>query len=94
LKKAGKPTDKPNMVMGANTQICWHKFCKYWDIEAREVTSEGNRFTLNAEEALKLVDENTIGVVVITSPYLAYQWVYRLFSFYRASSISSPCRQA
>ncbi|MBT4146001.1 MAG: glutamate decarboxylase, partial [Gammaproteobacteria bacterium] len=65
MKKAGKPTNKPNMVMGANTQICWHKFCKYWDIDAREVKSEGNRFTLNAEEALKLVDENTIGVVVI-----------------------------
>ncbi len=65
MKKAGKSTDKPNIVMGANTQICWHKFCKYWDIEAREVKAEGNRFTLNAEEALKLVDENTIGVVVI-----------------------------
>ncbi|NOQ13163.1 MAG: glutamate decarboxylase, partial [Methyloprofundus sp.] len=65
MKKAGKSTDKPNIVMGANTQICWHKFCKYWDIEAREVTAEGDRFTLNAEEALKLVDENTIGVIVI-----------------------------
>nr|HIL77108.1 glutamate decarboxylase [Rhodospirillales bacterium] len=65
MKKAGKPIDKPNIVMGANTQVCWHKFCKYWDIEAREVTAEGDRFTLNAEEALKLVDENTIGVVVI-----------------------------
>jgi glutamate decarboxylase len=65
MKKAGKSTEKPNIIMGANTQICWHKFCKYWDIEAREVTCEGNRFILNAEQALKLVDENTIGVVVI-----------------------------
>jgi glutamate decarboxylase len=65
MQNAGKSTDRPNIVMGANTQICWHKFCKYWDIEAREVTAEGNRFTLNAKEALKLVDENTIGVVVI-----------------------------
>ena len=65
MKKAGKSTAKPNIVMGANTQICWHKFCKYWEIEAREVKSEGNRFTLNAEEAMKLVDENTIGIVVI-----------------------------
>ncbi len=65
MRQAGKPTDKPNIVMGANTQICWHKFCKYWDIEAREVKCEGGRFTLNAEEALKLVDENTIGVIVI-----------------------------
>ncbi|MCK5818335.1 MAG: glutamate decarboxylase [Psychromonas sp.] len=65
MKQAGKTTDKPNIVMGANTQICWHKFCKYWDIEAREVPCEGDRFTLNAKEALKLVDENTIGIIVI-----------------------------
>ncbi|MDE0884955.1 MAG: glutamate decarboxylase [Myxococcota bacterium] len=64
-RAAGKPTDRPNLVMGANTQICWHKFCRYWDIEPREVTSEGDRFTLNAEEAVKLIDENTIGVVAI-----------------------------
>jgi len=63
--KAGKPTDRPNLVMGANTQVCWHKFCRYWDVEPREVTAEGDRFTLNAKEAAKLVDENTIGVVVI-----------------------------
>ena len=61
----GKPTDRPNLVMGANTQICWHKFCRYWDVEPREVTCEGDRFILNAEEAAQLVDENTIGVVAI-----------------------------
>ncbi len=62
---AGKPTSKPNLVMGSNVQVCWHKFCRYWDIEPREVTCEGDRFTLDAEEAMKLVDENTIGVMVI-----------------------------
>ena len=61
----GKSTAKPNLIMGANVQVCWHKFCRYWDVEAREVPCEGDRFTLNAEEALKLVDENTIGVVVV-----------------------------
>ncbi len=65
MRQAGKASDKPNIVMGANAQICWHKFCKYWDVEAREVPCEGDRFTLNAEETLKLVDENTIGVIVI-----------------------------
>jgi len=64
-RAAGKPTDRPNLVMGANTQICWHKFCRYWDVEPREVSCEGDRFILNAEEAVKLVDENTIGVVAI-----------------------------
>ena len=60
-----KSIEKPNLVMGANVQVCWHKFCRYWDIEPREVPCEGDRFTLNAEEALKHVDENTIGVVAI-----------------------------
>ncbi len=64
-RAAGRPTDRPNLVMGANTQICWHKFCRYWDVEPREVTAEGDRFTLAAPEAAALVDENTIGVVVI-----------------------------
>lgn len=64
-KAEGKSTDKPNLVMGANVQVCWHKFCRYWDVEPREVPAEGDRFTLDAEEAMKLVDENTIGVVVI-----------------------------
>ena len=61
-KAEGKPFDKPNLVTGP-VQICWHKFTRYWDIEHREVPMEGNRFIMNAEEALKRVDENTIGVV-------------------------------
>ena len=64
-KAAGKPSDKPNMVMGINVQVCWDKFCRYWDIEPRLVPMEGHRYHLNAEEAIKLCDENTIGVVAI-----------------------------
>ena len=61
----GKPADKPNIVMGINVQICWEKFANYWDVEMRLVPMEGNRFTLSPEEAVKLCDENTIGVVAI-----------------------------
>jgi len=61
----GKPADKPNLVMGINVQICWEKFANYWDGEMRLVPMEGDRFTLSAEEAVKLCDENTIGVVAI-----------------------------
>ncbi len=64
-KAQGKPHDRPNMVMGINVQVCWEKFCRYWEIEPRFVPMEGDRYCLNADEALKLVDENTIGVVVI-----------------------------
>ncbi len=65
MKARGKPTDRPNIVMGANAQICWYKFCRYWDVEPRCVPCEGDRFILDAGEAIKLCDENTIGIVVI-----------------------------
>ncbi|MFH1874861.1 MAG: glutamate decarboxylase [Pseudomonadota bacterium] len=63
MKTKGKPTDKPNMVMGINVQVCWEKFCRYWEIEPRQVPIEPGRYSMNAEEALKLCDENTIGVM-------------------------------
>ncbi len=59
---AGKPTDKPNLICGP-VQICWHKFARYFDVELREIPLEGERLIMNAEEVLKRVDENTIGVV-------------------------------
>jgi len=62
-RAAGRPTDRPNIVTGANVQVCWHKFARYWNVEERLVTMEGNRFILSAEEAVKLCDENTIAVV-------------------------------
>ena len=46
---AGKPTDRPNIVMGVNVQVCWHKFARYWDVEQRMVPMEGDRFLLGAE---------------------------------------------
>ena len=65
MKKRGKPTDKPNMIMGVDVQVCWDKFCKYWDVEPRFIPMEAGRYVINAEEAIKLIDENTIGVVAI-----------------------------
>jgi glutamate decarboxylase len=56
---------KPNLVMGINVQVCWEKLANYWDVEMRLVPMEGDRFHLSAEEAVKLCDENTIGVVAI-----------------------------
>jgi len=61
-KAEGKSADKPNLVTGP-VQICWHKFCRYWDVEIREIPMEGDRYLMNGEEVLKRCDENTIGVV-------------------------------
>jgi glutamate decarboxylase len=63
--EAGKPVDRPNLVMGINVQVCWEKFANYWDVEMRLVPMEGDRFHLSAEEAVAQCDENTIGVVAI-----------------------------
>jgi glutamate decarboxylase len=56
---------RPNLVMGVNVQVCWEKFCNYWEVEARTVPMEGNRFHLTAPEAVSRCDEDTIGVVAI-----------------------------
>ena len=58
----GKPADKPNLITGP-VQVCWHKFCRYFDVELREVPMEGNRLLLTPEEVVKRCDENTIGVI-------------------------------
>jgi glutamate decarboxylase len=64
-RAAGKPIDKPNIVMGINVQVCWEKFARYWDVEPRTVPMEGDRFHLSASEAAALCDENTIGVIAV-----------------------------
>jgi glutamate decarboxylase len=64
-KTEGKPSDRPNLVMGINVQVCWEKFANYWDVEMRLVPMEGDRFHLSAEEAVARCDENTIGVVAV-----------------------------
>ena len=52
MRAAGRPTDRPNLVAGINVQVCWEKFCRYWDVEPRLVPMEGDRFQLGAAEAL------------------------------------------
>jgi glutamate decarboxylase len=59
------PARKPNLVMGANVQVCWEKFCRYWDVEPRIVPMTGNLFHLDAGRAVAQCDANTIGVVGI-----------------------------
>jgi glutamate decarboxylase len=56
---------RPNLVMGINVQVCWDKFCNYFEVEPRQVPMEGERFNLDPEAAVALCDENTIGVVAI-----------------------------
>ena len=64
-RAAGLDTAKPNLVMGSNVQVCWEKFCRYWQIEPRRVPMVPGRLHLGPAEAAAKCDENTIGVVAI-----------------------------
>ncbi len=65
MKAKGKPTDKPNIVMGNNVQVVWEKFARYWDVEPRYIEMEPNQYTITPQGVLDAVDENTIGVIPI-----------------------------
>lgn len=56
---------RPNLVISSGFQVCWEKFCVYWDIEMREVPLEENKMSLNMETVMSYVDDYTIGIVGI-----------------------------
>ena len=64
-RAAEKPTDRPNLVMSSAVQVCWEKFCNYWDVEARYVPVSEEHPVLDGHGLESYVDENTIGVVAI-----------------------------
>ncbi|GAB3807535.1 glutamate decarboxylase [Humibacter antri] len=64
-KAAGKPADKPNLVLSSAVQVYWEKFCNYWDVEPRFVPISLDHKTMDGHDLDGYVDENTIGVVAI-----------------------------
>ncbi|TDL19632.1 glutamate decarboxylase, partial [Rickenella mellea] len=70
LTSANPPRDPyhpgPNIIFGANAQVALEKFARYWDVETRLVPVKAkNDFIMDPRDAIKLVDENTIGIIVI-----------------------------
>jgi glutamate decarboxylase len=63
--KEGKSTDHPNIVMSAAVQVCWEKAARYFEIEEKLVYCTEERFVIDPEETVNLVDENTIGICAI-----------------------------
>ena len=51
--------------MPSNVQVCVEKAARYLDIEERYVWCTHGKLCLTPTDAIKLVDENTIGVVFI-----------------------------
>ncbi|MBO0810166.1 MAG: glutamate decarboxylase, partial [Actinobacteria bacterium] len=64
-ERRGGGAGPPNLVLGANAQVCWDKFCRYWQVEPRMVPMRPGRLHLTGPEAAARCDENTIGVVAI-----------------------------
>jgi glutamate decarboxylase len=64
-KAEGKPYDKPNIVTGANVQVCWEKFARYFEVELKEVKLREGYYIMDPVKAVEMVDENTICVAAI-----------------------------
>ncbi|OUC80970.1 glutamate decarboxylase [Gordonia lacunae] len=61
----GKSTENPNIVLSTAVQVCWEKFCNYFEVEPKWVPISPDHLVLDGHELEKYVDENTIGVVAI-----------------------------
>lgn len=64
-KAEGKDYSRPNIVMNSAVQVCWEKAARYFDVEEKYVYCTKDRYVIDPEEAVKLVDENTIGICAI-----------------------------
>ncbi len=61
----GLPTDRPNIVFGAETHVVWDKFAEYFDVEPRKIPMKPDRYILSPDDVEPLVDEHTIAVGVV-----------------------------
>jgi glutamate decarboxylase len=66
-QKEGKPwKGLGNVVFGSNAQVAIEKFARYFDLEMRLVpTSPESHYRMDPKKAIDMVDEETIGVIVI-----------------------------
>ena len=64
-RAAGKSTEKPNLIMSSAVQVCWEKFCNYFDVEMRLIPVTEANPLMDGTGLEDYVDENTIGVVAI-----------------------------
>jgi glutamate decarboxylase len=62
---AGKPTDRPNIVVPSCIHVCHEKAALYFDVELRQVPLTPDALTVPASAIVARCDENTIGVVAV-----------------------------
>jgi glutamate decarboxylase len=64
-KAAGKPWDKPNIVMSSAVQVCWEKAARYFEVDERYVYCTPERYVIDPEQAVDMVDENTVSLAFL-----------------------------
>jgi glutamate decarboxylase len=64
-EKAGKSTDRPNLVFGGDVHVVWEKFCRYFDVEPRIIPLQRDKYKIGPEDVEPHLDENTIGVAAV-----------------------------
>jgi glutamate decarboxylase len=64
-KAEGKDFSRPNIIMNSAVQVCWEKAARYFDVEEKYVYCTPDRYVIDPEEAVNLIDENTIGICSI-----------------------------
>ena len=88
---------RPNLVISSGYQVCWEKFCRYWDIEMRTVPLDMEHLSLNMDTVMEYVDDYTIGIVAIlgityTGKYDDVHTLDRLVELYNADHAALPIR--
>lgn len=89
LEKAEKASidsnhKKPNLVISSGYQVCWEKFCVYWDVEMRTVPMDEKNMSLNTDTVMDYVDHYTIGIVGI----LGITYTGKLDDIYRLNQLA------
>ena len=64
-EEAGRGTDRPNLIFGADVHVVWEKFCRYFDVEPRIIPLQPHKLTIGPEDVEPHIDENTIGVAAV-----------------------------
>lgn len=53
---------KPNIIIGENSHISWHKAARYLEIELRIAPLNSDSFILDNVQVMTLLDDHTIGI--------------------------------
>jgi glutamate decarboxylase len=64
-RSKGLSSSRPNVVVANSAQVVWKKFLLTCDVEPHWVPLTPTSYVMDVEEAIKQVDENTIGVVML-----------------------------